>query len=200
VQASSAVQGIPSGRLAEHVPASQKEDWQSPSPVHALPFGCVPQVPSTHSAEAHAAALEQGCPSGSPHLPWKQAPPLQSSSRAQGVPFPNGPQEPLVTPLAMSQSFDWHSSSRVQSESRARGPQCWSAMSQMPEVQSLSRLHASPVATGPQVPTPSASGHVPGPPQTQMPDVHSASLVHIPPPGWGPHLPAAESQVPEAQS
>jgi hypothetical protein len=70
VQASLPVHGVPSACIAAQVLASQKPDWQSPSPVHAFPSGCLPHVPSAHTALTHAAALEQGWPSGRPHMPW----------------------------------------------------------------------------------------------------------------------------------
>jgi hypothetical protein len=60
----------PFGRGAWHVPALQKPDWQSPSPVQAPPFGLRPHVPSVQLPVRHCAALEQGWPSGRPHLPW----------------------------------------------------------------------------------------------------------------------------------
>jgi hypothetical protein len=70
VHASAPVHGVPSACVAVQVPAAQNADWQSPSPAHAFPSGCLPHVPSTHAALRHSAALEQGWPSGRPHLPW----------------------------------------------------------------------------------------------------------------------------------
>jgi hypothetical protein len=44
---------------------SQKPEVQSPSPVHALPSGFCPQVPSTQTPDVHASAPMHGAPSAS---------------------------------------------------------------------------------------------------------------------------------------
>jgi hypothetical protein len=79
----------PFASSAWHAPASQKPDWQSPSPPQGSPFGLVPHVPSAQTPEEHASAPAQGAPSAcfAAHVPASQKLDWQSPSWVQALPF-----------------------------------------------------------------------------------------------------------------
>lgn len=69
-----AAHAAPLPNFALQVPALQKFEMQSPSPVQPLPFVFAPHVPSTQWPEMHATGPEHAMPSGcfAVHVPAAQ--------------------------------------------------------------------------------------------------------------------------------